>query len=99
VRVDRGGDAVVVRVEVKNAGSAGALIQRLLDEVEAAEVSFEAVSQCVCVDLASDPDQGVSRVLRMVEEWLADSGGIATTVDINGRSYVLEPQVPLAETG
>src|SRR5829696_5076799 len=32
-KVDRGGAAVLVRVEVENAGSAGELIQRLLEEV------------------------------------------------------------------
>jgi hypothetical protein len=90
---------MVVRVEVEDAGSAGELIQRLLAEVEAGEVSFEAASRRVCVELGNDPDQGVSRVLRTIEDWLADSGGSAATVDINGHSYTLESQVPLAETG
>lgn len=89
---------MLVRVEVENAGSAGELIQRLLEEVEAAEVSFEAASRRVCIELGKDPDQAVARVLRTVEDWLADLGRIAAKVDIDGRSYTLEPPISVGES-
>jgi hypothetical protein len=89
---------VVVRVEVGDAGSAGELIQRLLEEVEAGEVSFEVASRRVCVDLGKDPDQAVARVLRTVEDWLVDLGGIGAKVEIDGRSYALEPPIPVGES-
>lgn len=94
----KGAAAVVVRVAVENAGSAGELIQRLLEEVEAGGVSFEAASRRVCVDLSSDPDQAVSRVLRTVEDWLAASGRTATKVDIGEHSYTLAPPVSVGQS-
>jgi hypothetical protein len=38
-----------------------------------------------------------SRVLRTIEEWLVDLGGIAAKVEIDGRSYALEPPIPVGE--
>lgn len=81
---------MVVRVNVVDAEPADALIRRLVEEVHAEQVCFDSARQQVCIDVAKNPDEGLVRILNVVEEWLGVTGCAPTTVEIDERSYVLE---------
>jgi hypothetical protein len=81
---------VVVRVSVVGAGSAGGLIRELA-QAEAGEVRFEPARQQVCIDVGTDPDGTLVRILDTVEAWLRAGDRAPTSVQIDDHEYVLGP--------
>jgi hypothetical protein len=80
---------VIARVTVVDADSAGDLIRRLVQEVEAEHVCFESERQQVCVDVQRNPDHTLGKVLSVVEDWLGETGRPPTRIEIDERTYVL----------
>jgi hypothetical protein len=93
---DREGVAVVVRITVADSAAAGDLSQRLLERVDAATVSFDPERSQVCIEVGGHADQALVRALDATEEWLGSSGGEAITVEVDGRSYVMQPPAQVA---
>jgi hypothetical protein len=80
---------MVVRVTVVDSDSAGGLIRRLVQEIEAERVRFESERQQVCIEVMRNSDQALGRILTVVEQWLGDGGRAPTDVQIDEHRYVL----------
>ena len=85
-----------VHVSVGDTGSAGDLIRLLLGEFDAESVSFDAERGTVSLDARGNPDRALVRALDLIELWVTDFVGMPTTVDVDGRSYTLEPSASVA---
>jgi hypothetical protein len=97
--LDRRVRSMEVRVAVGDAGSAGDLISRLVGNVKAEGVSFDAQRERVRIEITKCPEQALGRILGTVEGWLADSGYAPTQVEIDGRPYVLGAPSVVGGTG
>jgi hypothetical protein len=80
-----------VQVAVEDSGSAGDLIRLLLDEFDAACVSFDAERGKVRIDADGDRDRALVRALDVIEEWVTVREGAPAKVEVEERSYTLGP--------
>jgi hypothetical protein len=80
---------MVVRVFVVDADAAEGLMQRVLQEVDVADVYFDSASQQVQIDVEKSPDETLVEVLNLLEDWLGTGGRAPTSVEIDDRRYVL----------
>jgi len=87
---------VIARISVVDTDSAGDLIRRLVQDVEAEHVCFESERQQVCVEVQRNPDHTLGKVLSVVEDWLGETGRAPTTIEIDERSYILGAREPEA---
>ena len=79
---------MVVRVTV-DAGAAAGLMERLGQEVELEEVSFDASRQQVRLEVERNPDRALVRILNLLEQWLGPEDRAPTDVEIDDHRYVL----------
>jgi hypothetical protein len=87
-----------VQVGVGDAGSAGDLISRLVENDGAQGVSFDPLRERVRIEITKCPEQALGGILGTVAGWLADSGSAPTEVEIDGRPYVLGAPSVVGET-
>jgi hypothetical protein len=80
---------MVLRVSVVDGDDAVELLQRLLQEVDVENVSFELARQQVRIDLRRNPDETLVEVLNLLESWLGAGGHPPTSVEIDDHRYVL----------
>jgi hypothetical protein len=80
---------MVLRVSVVDGDDAVELLQRLLQEVDVENVSFELARQQVRIDLRRNPDKTLVEVLNLLESWLGAGGHPPTSVEIDDHRYVL----------
>jgi hypothetical protein len=85
-----------VEVVVGDSGSAGDLIRMLLEQFDGESVSFDAERGRVCFE-HRDTDGALLRVLDVAEEWVNVYNGAPTRVEIDGRSYLMAPSVPIGD--
>jgi hypothetical protein len=97
-KIDRGGVRMKVEVLVDDSRSAGDLIRMLLEQFDGEGVSFDAERRRVCFE-HRDRDGALVRLLDVVEEWVNVYKGAPTQVEIEGRSYLLAPSVPIPHPG
>jgi hypothetical protein len=71
------------------ADSADELVERLVREVDAAEIRFQPDRRRVCIELKREPDRNLGRVLNTVEDWLGDCDHTPANIEIDGHAYVL----------
>ena len=83
-----------VEVVVGDPGSAGDLIRMLLRQFDGEDVSFDAERGRVCFE-HRDTDGALVRLLDVAEEWVNVCNGAPARVEIDGRSYLLAPSVPI----
>ena len=83
-----------VEVVVGDSDSAGHLIRMLLEQFDGEDVSFDAAGRRVCFE-HRNTDGALLRVLGVAEEWVNVYNGAPTRVEIDGRSYLLAPSVPI----
>jgi hypothetical protein len=80
---------LVVRVSVVDGDEAVELMQRLLQEVDVENVTFELARQQVRIDVGRNPDETLVEVLNLVESWLGAAGHPPTSVEIDDHRYLL----------
>jgi hypothetical protein len=80
---------MIVRVTVVDADQAGILIDRVRDEVDVEEVEFDPARHQVRIDVERNPDETLTSVLNLLENWLGAAGHPPTSVEIDERRYVL----------
>jgi hypothetical protein len=80
---------MVVRVVVVDADAAAGLMQRILNELDVEDVSFDSARQQVQIDVHKRPDETLVEVLNLLEDWLGDGRRAPTSVEIDDRRYVL----------
>jgi len=85
---------VIIRVALGES-AAGELIQRLLRQVDGDGISYDREEQQVCIDVRTNPDRTVVHVLNAVESWLAEAALPSTRIEIDDRSYLLTPPMPV----
>jgi hypothetical protein len=83
-----------VEVLVGDSGSAGDLIRMLLEQFDGESVSFDAARRRVCLEHRGT-NGALLRVLDVAEEWVNVYHGAPARVEIDGRSYLLAPSVPI----
>jgi hypothetical protein len=76
-----------------DADSADELVERLVREVDAAEIRFQPDRRRVCIELKREPDRNLGRVLNTVEDWLGDFDRAPANIEIDGHAYVLGARV------
>jgi hypothetical protein len=75
------------------------LVRLLLEEFDAASVSFDAESRKVRIESDGNADRALVRALGVTEEWVTTYEGRPATVEVGGRSYTLEPSAALGAVG
>ena len=80
---------MVVEVTVVDGDEAGALMQRLRNEVDVEDVGFDQARQLVRIEIEKSPDETLVEVLNLLESWLGAAGLPPTSVEIDDHRYVL----------
>jgi hypothetical protein len=71
----------------------------LIEEFDAARVSFDAERGKVRIEPDGDADRALVRALGVVEEWVTTCERQPAAVDVDGRSYTLHPSVSFGGVG
>src|SRR5437867_1533803 len=79
--------AALIRIEAYDTMHAGALVQALVGQFDAEEISLDAERLEVEIRPSGDSDAAVVRALEAVDGWLATDGLDATVVHVLGHSY------------
>lgn len=95
---------MVIRIEVPDAATGGALVRALVGVFDGEGLSLDADRLEVRVDRRGNHDDPLVQTLEAVEAWLADSNVEAARVHRGERSYVITspvggPFVPRAVDG